>query len=390
MIDVNDPRNLTCPNCGSPVKITDRECASCGVNLALATSLAVQAMSAAMQEKRRNPLAPEVLVPRLGERLVEKGLISADDLQNALEQHRKLQADGEERLFGQFLLDMNLIRREDLDLVVTEQILHLQRALQGYNRHLEERVRERTADLHRAMTRLSELNELKNNFISNISHELRTPLTHLKGYLLLLADGTLGDVNEHQSEALQAILKAETRLEHLIEDLIQFALTSRGELSLNKEPVCLSDLLRGAAGKVIDRAAARQINLNVRVPKDEPFLNVDIEKISWVLLQLQDNAIKFTSNGGSVQLIAVVDNSTVTLAVRDTGIGIPENRLEEIFEPFHQLDGSNTRHVGGTGLGLALVRRIVEAHGSTIKVRSVPNKGSEFSFTLPVFSIDHV
>jgi signal transduction histidine kinase len=372
------------------VKFSDRTCPSCGIDLALAASLAVQAMSAAMQENRSTPLAPEVLVPRLGERLVEKGLIREEDLQNALEQHRRLQAAGGNRLFGQFLLDLNLIQREDLDLVVTEQILHLQRALQGYNRQLEERVHDRTADLHRALNRLSELNDLKNNFISNISHELRTPLTHLKGYLMLLADETLGSLNEHQAEAMQAILRAESRLEQLIEDLIQFALTSRGELTLNKQPVSLSDLLRGAVSKASERAAARQINLQVQLPKKSTHIKVDIEKISWVLLQLQDNAIKFTPPGGRVYVEAHNEDSTVTLFVRDNGIGIPENRLEEIFEPFHQLDGSTTRQFGGTGMGLALVRRIVEAHGSSIRVRSKPGKGSEFSFTLPVFSIDHV
>jgi signal transduction histidine kinase len=112
-------------------------------------------------------------------------------------------------------------------------------------------------------------------------------------------------------------------------------------------------------------------------------VQADPEKIGWVLGQLLDNAIKFTPSGGSVTVsIKEEGNNLIHIAVTDTGIGIPTNRLIEIFEPFHQLDGSSTRHYGGTGLGLSLVRQIVEAHGSLLDVQSVEGKGSTFKFPL--------
>jgi Signal transduction histidine kinase len=108
----------------------------------------------------------------------------------------------------------------------------------------------------------------------------------------------------------------------------------------------------------------------------------DEEKISWVILQLLDNAVKFTPNNGTVSIHLEMEEDNVQLAVTDTGIGIPSERLDEIFEPFHQLDGSSTRKYGGTGLGLSLASKIIEAHGRKIFVASEPNQGSEFRFSL--------
>jgi signal transduction histidine kinase len=284
---------------------------------------------------------------------------------------------------GQVLLDLGFIDREILDQVVTEQILQLQSALQQSNRQLEWRVQERTQDLQNALNKVSELNQLKSNFISNISHELRTPLTHIKGYLNLLAEGTLGSLNKDQSEALEVLLRSEARLEQLIEDLIWFTLASRGELTLNLYSCNVTDLIQTSLSRAEKLARARKISLQVILAVGLPMVQVDGDKITWVLLQLLDNAIKFTPQGGKVKVDAALEDGLVKVSVTDTGIGISPDRIEEIFEPFHQLDESDKRHYGGTGLGLALVRRIVEAHGTRIKVQSEIGKGSRFEFELP-------
>jgi signal transduction histidine kinase len=124
--------------------------------------------------------------------------------------------------------------------------------------------------------------------------------------------------------------------------------------------------------------------LNIALPDYGLPVRVDEDKIGWVLFQLLDNAIKFTPEGGHVEVRATLENGIVTTSVIDTGIGIPADRIPEIFEPFHQLDGSTTRHYAGTGLGMAMVRRIIEAHGSQIKVQSIVDRGSHFAFSLPV------
>jgi signal transduction histidine kinase len=372
--------SLFCPQCGQPVGSQDRECGNCGVNLALAAGLAAQAITTGFFQPPAMPLAPEVLVPRLGEILVEKGYLSKEQLHTALEYHK---TSGKQRLFGKLLLELGLVDQDTLDMVVTEQILQLQQALQASNRQLEQRVQERTRDLQNALTKLSEVSELKSNFVSNISHELRTPLTHIKGYLNLLVDGVLGPLTEEQSSALEVLQRSEMRLEQLIEDLIQFSLVSRGELSLNLKPFSVNDLVSTTTHKAAKLATARNVTLEVNMMNNLPLVRADGEKISWVLLQILDNAIKFTPKGGTVTVSAHYDGGLVAVGVTDTGIGISPNRLNEIFEPFHQLDGSDTRRYGGTGLGLALVKRIIDAHGAIIKVQSTVGKGSHFEFTLP-------
>ena len=330
-------------------------------------------------------LTPEMLVPRMGEYLIQKGLISAESLQKALDYQQEETAKGNPILLGQALIDLKLLERADLDQVVTEQIIQLRSALQAANRTLERRVEERTAELQKALERVSELSQLKANFVSNISHELRTPLTHIKGYVELLVTESLGKITQEQRHALQVSQQSTGRLETLIEDLILFSLASRGELSILHENVDLRRLVNLVVKSYTAKAEERGVSLNVIVDEDVPHVQADPQKISWVLSQLLDNGIKFTPSGGRVVVSAQREGENlVIVSVTDTGIGIPSNRMNDIFEPFHQLDGSSTRRYGGTGLGLSLVRQIIEAHGSMIEVQSIEGRGSTFKFPLLV------
>lgn len=330
-------------------------------------------------------LRPEMLVPRLGDYLVSKGYINELDLQKALSYQQEMIAQGRTYLLGQAIVDLKLMEREKLDQAVTEQIIQLRNALQAANRSLEERVQQRTAELQEALARLSELNQLKANFISNISHELRTPLTHVKGYVELLASESLGPLTEEQKHALKVSQQSTTKLEGLIDDLIMFSLASRGELSLKQESVDLVRLASLTVKSVEQKGRDRGVSVHDVVDKDLPRVQADSQKVAWALGQLLDNAIKFTPSEGRVVLsIHRESNNLVMIAVTDTGIGIPSNRLSEIFEPFHQLDSSSTRKYGGTGIGLSLVRQIVEAHGSMLEVMSVEGKGTTFRFPLLV------
>ena len=328
-------------------------------------------------------LTPEMLVPRMGEYLIQKGLISNDGLQKALDYQLEQTAKGNAVLLGQALIDLKVIERVELDQAVTEQILQLRSALQAANRTLERRVEERTAELQKALERVSELSQLKSNFISNISHELRTPLTHIKGYIELLITESLGPITDEQKHALQISQQSAGRLETLIEDLIMISLASRGEMSIQQENVDIRRIANLAVKSSLGKATERSVNLQAVIDEDVPFVQADSQKTAWVLHQLIDNGIKFTASGGSVAVgIKREGENLVVVSVTDTGIGIPASHLNDIFEPFHQLDGSSTRRYGGTGLGLSLVRQIVEAHGSMLDVHSVEGHGSTFKFPL--------
>ena len=226
---------------------------------------------------------------------------------------------------------------------------------------------------------------LKANFVSNISHELRTPLTHIKGYMNLLAEGEMGPLNQSQLEGVNVIMRAEERLEQLIENLIQFSLVSRGGLNLEIKKVDLNTLIKASLDRISVKAQKHEICMMAELADGLPPVRADEDKIHWVLLQLLDNAVKFTPKEGKVVVKARNDLGSVSISVTDTGIGIPEERIAEIFEPFHQLDGSASRRYGGTGLGLTMVRRILEAHGSHVNVESVVDVGSSFEFTLPPY-----
>jgi len=328
-------------------------------------------------------LTPEVLVPRLGEYLVQQGMISPQDLQAALAYQNNKQNSGEQCLLGQALQDLHLLTRQQIDRAVTEQIIQLRNALEDANRFLEQRVAERTSELQEALRKLSELSQMKANFVANISHELRTPLTHVKGYLELLATESLGELTTEQKNAIQISQRATGRLESLIDSLILFSLAARGEMTLKLAPVDLNKVAEEIINFSHAKADDRRIDLVFNSQTNIPDVKADKEKISWAILQLIDNAIKFTPSGGQVKLnIEPESDDLIMVSVTDSGIGIPPDRLDEIFEPFHQLDASSTRRYGGTGLGLALVREIVAAHGSVIEVKSVEGKGSRFHFPL--------
>lgn len=328
-------------------------------------------------------LTPEMLVPRMGEYLIQKGLITPEDLQRALDYQQEEVAKGNRPMLGDALVALNLVERSQLDQAVTEQIIQLRSALQAANRTLERRVEERTAELQKALERVSELNQLKSNFVSNISHELRTPLTHIKGYLELLVSESLGAVSEEQRHALQVSQKSAESLAGLIEDLIMVSLASRGEMSISQEAVDISRLANLVVKSATEKAQKRGVTLHAMTDDDIPLVQADSQKIAWVLNQLIDNGIKFTPSGGRVIVnIKREGENLVVVSVTDTGIGIPAERLNDIFEPFYQLDGSSTRRYGGTGLGLSLVREIIEAHGSMIEAQSLEGRGSSFKFPL--------
>ncbi len=374
---------IPCPNCGLPVDSQARHCEHCGVDLAIAAVLAEREIYPA-RPRVGVTYTPEMLVPRLGEYLVEKGQLAPADLEHALIYQKKRAASGKPVLLGQALRELGLIRSEELDQAVTEQILQLQLALKKANAELESRIRERTSELQHAIDKLGELNQLKANFIASVSHELRTPLTHMKGYIDLLIDNELGQLSETQKEALSVISRAERRLENLIEDLIHFSLFTRGEITISQSPTQIREMLSSIVEQLHARAISSGISLVKDIQEALPEAYCDGEKIEWVTAHLLDNALKFTQRGGQVKVMASDGNKFVRIAVVDTGIGIPADRLAEIFEPFHQLDGSPTRRYGGTGIGLALSQQILLAHGSKIEVESEAGKGSKFAFRLPV------
>lgn len=377
---------MICPSCRAHVGPRDTDCPTCGIDLALAAALAERQALASIPARKDSPYFADVILPRFGEYLLRTGYIDARQLEIALEKQMQFEAEGKHATLGQVLLEMGVVTREQLDLASMQQVQELQNTLRQMNQRLEQRVVQRTQELQRATEKLAELDQLKANFVSNVSHELRTPLTKIKGFNALLNDSALGPITADQKNALDVTAAAIGELERLIDDLTRFSASARGEMTLRPSSFSLHELADAVVRSTRSRNGKHEVQILSEIPASFPRAMADVEKIKWVMTQLVENAIKFTQAGGRVTLGAEENGSRVRVLVRDNGKGIPGDRLHELFEPFHQLEGGTTRRHGGTGLGLALVKRIVEAHQSTVSVESTPGHGSTFSFELPIAS----
>jgi signal transduction histidine kinase len=335
-----------------------------------------------LMASRKKPVSPEILVPRIGEYLVQRKIITLPELNKALFIQLEKAKQGEEMPLGKILVEMNLIDQETLDEAITEQLIRFRDALEQSNRQLEHRVQQRTAELQDALNKINELNQLKNNFISNISHELRTPLTHIKGYLDLMISNDLGPLSEDQNQVLEIMGKATNRLERLIEDLIMFTFAEHEQVLISPGEFDLVALTQEIISNFQTTFTQNQFKLDVIPEMKSAFVMADQKKIAWVITQLIDNAIKFSKKGAIIEISILWTQEIVNLKVKDNGIGIQEERIHEIFEPFHQLDSSSTRKAGGVGLGLALAKKIIESHGATLNVDSNFDVGCSFDFSL--------
>jgi PAS domain S-box-containing protein len=227
------------------------------------------------------------------------------------------------------------------------------------------------------------LERMKDEFISTVSHELRTPLTSLRASLGLISSGSLDKRPEKQKQMLEVAIGNCDRLVRLVNDILDFDRVEKGGMPLHREVLQAGDILRRAAD--VEHEAALKANITFRFEvKAGITVNVDLERILQVLAELVSNAIKFSPPQTIIKLGAQPSgDNEVCIVVEDQGRGIPQEKLDMIFERFQQGDASDSRALGGTGLGLAICRRIIQQHGGRIWAESEPGKGSRFLFTLP-------
>lgn len=376
-------QTLTCPMCEASVGASDLVCPNCKVDLGKALAAREkQALRAAEASDAHALIIQELNLPHFGEFLVHYGYLTAEKRDWALAHQKKLRAAGEDKRLGELLIETGLMTRDEIIKASIQQAQETYTQFRRAHQELQQRVAQRTAELQNALNRLTEVNQLKSNFVANVSHELRTPLSHILGYIDLL--GRLGPLNEEQLESVATIKKAAQHLKRLIDDVLSFASVERGNMVIEPEAVSAQSLVETVMQQPALTVAATKLKVETVVPPNLPSMLIDKDKITWVIAQLLDNAIKFTPEGGTVTLVFERVGEVVQVKVTDTGIGIPPKQTAQLFEPFNQLDNSPTRRFGGTGLGLALVKRIIEAHGSKIFLQSKVGVGSTFSFTLPI------
>ncbi|HEX5020866.1 MAG TPA: sensor histidine kinase [Candidatus Binatia bacterium] len=248
---------------------------------------------------------------------------------------------------------------------------------------LERRVAERTRALTIANAKLEEVSQHKSRFLANVNHELRTPVSAIIGYARLVLRATEGQIASLQKENLQDLLNNAERLLNLIDGLLDFARIEAGKMELRVEPVGVDEIIHVAASTVEPILNGGSIRLTREIAPGLPALNTDREKLRQIILNLLDNAAKFTERG-EIKISASQQNGSLRLVVSDTGIGIEKKDLDQIFEEFHRGDFQNTKQYRGTGLGLAIAKRFVTLLGGEITVDSEVGKGSTFTIMLPL------
>jgi signal transduction histidine kinase len=265
------------------------------------------------------------------------------------------------------------------------------RALQESERLLERKVEERTAELVESQRELAiardeaiAANRHKSAFLANMSHELRTPLNAVIGFSEVLQEKVFGDLNEKQDEYVRDIHTSGHHLLSLINDILDLSKIEAGRLELSVSRFDLPNAIEQAMLLTRERAARRGVALSRELTPEVGEIEADERKVKQVLINLLANAIKFTDEGGSVDVRAAICDGEVRISVADTGIGIPTQDQAVIFEEFRQAGDDYARKEAGTGLGLALAKRLVELHGGRIWVESEVGRGSTFSFALPL------
>ncbi|MBP2029570.1 signal transduction histidine kinase [Methanohalophilus levihalophilus] len=217
-----------------------------------------------------------------------------------------------------------------------------------------------------------------------MSHELRTPLNSVIGFSQILDDEKFGSLNDQQHKYIKNISRSGKHLLALVNDLLDISKISAGKLKLDLIPVNINDVFSEANQLIYPLATEKKLDVKINFDNSLPFVLADKKKLRQVLYNLLSNAVKFTNTGGYIEIRARALNSLLRISVSDNGIGIPEEEQKRIFEPFEQAGVPSSTKAEGTGLGLTLVKNLIEMHGGNISVQSEPGRGSTFSFTIPI------
>lgn len=233
------------------------------------------------------------------------------------------------------------------------------------------------------VTRLKKLERIRTDFVANVTHEIRTPLTAVIGYLETLQAGALENP-EDAKRFIDIMLKQARRLNRLVEDLMTISRIELGEVLLHFEEIVLPEVTENVISLLDATAAAKKIKIQNRLPQNLPQIKADRDRLIQVLVNVLDNAVKFTPDGGLITIDAEEKAENVELTISDTGIGIPREEIQRLGERFYRVDKTRSRELGGTGLGLSIVKHLMIAHGGRMEIESQMGKGTKVLLFFPV------
>ena len=248
----------------------------------------------------------------------------------------------------------------------------------------EEKNKKAAEELAKAYEELKSLDKMKDEFLSNVSHELKTPLVSIEGYSEVMRDETLGELNDKQKKALDAVMRNAYRLERLIDSILYLSIEEAGRMRYTFKPLQIADVIEKSVLDMLPQIKSNKLTIVKEVQDNLPLIQADEDRIMQVMINLIGNAVKFTSSGEiAVKAYVDEDDDNLHIEVNDTGVGIPKEHIDNLFDRFYQGDSSTKRKYGGTGLGLHICKLIVEAHNGKIWAESEEEVGATIHFTLP-------
>ncbi len=256
----------------------------------------------------------------------------------------------------------------------------------------EEKAKKHQRKIEQQNIKLRKLDQLKSDFLNVTSHELRTPMASIKGYVQMLSMGSLGEITEEQEKSLEIVLRNINRLDRLIQDILDLSQLESGTMEFVPEETDLQKMIDEVTETMRSSDDIKDIKIGNEIEEQLPHLTIDPERIKQVIVNLTNNAIKFSPDRSVINLKVKKEQENILFEVQDFGRGIPKDKQERVFETFYQVDSGKDTKFGGAGLGLAISRGIVIAHGGKIWVESegIPGKGSTFRFTLPIKSVKDI
>lgn len=279
--------------------------------------------------------------------------------------------------------------RRVLRTIADELVIAIQNALsvqevKDLNAHLEQRIDAATRELRNSNAQLQKLDEAKDEFISMASHQLRTPLTSIKGYISMIMDGDVGKISKDQQHILEEAFMSSERMVRLIGDFLNVSRLQTGKFIIDKHPVDLAKVVGQQVDALGPNAAAHNLKFVYKKPKNIPEMELDENKIQQVIMNFCDNAMYYSKENSTIKVNLALVGNQVEFTVKDTGIGVPVAERDQLFTKFFRATNARKQRPDGTGVGLFLAKKVIDAHDGSIVFESTEGKGSTFGFRLPV------
>lgn len=276
-----------------------------------------------------------------------------------------------------------------LDTLSDELVIAIRNALsvqdiKEINDTLQQRIEEATSELRSSNEQLRRLDAAKDEFVGMASHQLRTPLTSVKGYISMVLEGDVGEVNPMQRKLLEEAFASSERMVHLISDFLNVSRLQTGKFVIEKSQVNLADIVKQETDSLVSTAEAHSLKLRYRKPSHFPMLYLDEGKIRQVVMNFIDNAIYYSPEHSTIAVNLTIEDGNAVFTVEDSGIGVPKDQQAHLFTKFFRADNARRQRPDGTGVGLFLAKKIIVSHGGSIVFESVEGEGSTFGFRLPI------